>query len=399
MHANNLENKFQNLIESNLELVSEYNAIDTNVLLEYCFDDIIDAFNAYKTINKSADFNYTIKTALTNAVRCEQNIIDVLADMTAESMVDNTSNSIQQYFKEVGRVYSKHNNDYNIKYCEENRDKLIEMNLKAVISIAKRYQGLGLSLQELISAGNYGLVVAFDKFDPERSKLKNNVLASVDTLPDECTYEELSAVLKQYMEYGDVKTKFIKEFTPGNVYIKKDIIKWVNKNIYNAKFNSIATMWIRAYILIELDKYSRLVKKPKSDIYKDKLEKGAFKKEITLDIESPTSIDSSPTLVDVLSIEDESDTDLDVLESYCVFKEGLNKLLEGVKPRDRSIFLKKFGIGLPRPMLPKEIADKEGLSKARVSQIFQSVIEQMQLNSVKYNINSDALFAATRKMQ
>ena len=399
MHANNLENKFQNLIESNLELVSEYNAIDTNVLLEYCFDDIIDAFNAYKTINKSADFNYTIKTALTNAVRCEQNIIDVLADMTAESMVDNTSNSIQQYFKEVGRVYSKHNNDYNIKYCEENRDKLIEMNLKAVISIAKRYQGLGLSLQELISAGNYGLVVAFDKFDPERSKLKNNVLASVDTLPDECTYEELSAVLKQYMEYGDVKTKFIKEFTPGNVYIKKDIIKWVNKNIYNAKFNSIATMWIRAYILIELDKYSRLVKKPKSDIYKDKLEKGAFKKEITLDIESPTSIDSSPTLVDVLSIEYESDTDLDVLESYCVFKEGLNKLLEGVKPRDRSIFLKKFGIGLPRPMLPKEIADKEGLSKARVSQIFQSVIEQMQLNSVKYNINSDALFAATRKMQ
>ena len=399
MHANNLEHKFQNLIESNLELVSEYNAIDTNVLLEYCFDDIIDAFNAYKAINKSADFNYTIKTALTNAVRCEQNIIDVLADMTAESMVDNTSNSIQQYFKEVGRVYSKHNNDYNIKYCEENRDKLIEMNLKAVISIAKRYQGLGLSLQELISAGNYGLVVAFDKFDPERSKLKNNVLASVDTLPDECTYEELSAVLKQYMEYGDVKTKFIKEFTPGNVYIKKDIIKWVNKNIYNAKFNSIATMWIRAYILIELDKYSRLVKKPKSDIYKDKLEKGAFKKEITLDIESPASIDSSPTLVDVLSIEDESDTDLDVLESYCVFKEGLNKLLEGVKPRDRSIFLKKFGIGLPRPMLPKEIADKEGLSKARVSQIFQSVIEQMQLNSVKYNINPDALFAATRKMQ
>ena len=33
----------------------------------------------------------------------------------------------------------------------KNRNKLIEMNLKAVISIAKRYQGLGLTLQELIS--------------------------------------------------------------------------------------------------------------------------------------------------------------------------------------------------------------------------------------------------------
>jgi DNA-directed RNA polymerase sigma subunit (sigma70/sigma32) len=158
-------------------------------------------------------------------------------------------------------------------------------------------------------------------------------------------------------------------------------------------------MWIRAYILIEIDNYSRLVKKPKSDIYKDKLESGSFKKEITIDIDAPTSADSTNTIADVLSIEDDSKSDLDVSEAYMIFKQGLNKLLEGIKPRDRSIFLKKFGIGLPRPMLPKEIADQEGLSKARVSQIFQSVIEQMQINSVKYNIDSDALFDAIRKFK
>ena len=74
-------------------------------------------------------------------------------------------------------------------------------------------------------------------------------------------------------------------------------------------------------------------------------------------------------------------------------------MLEGVKPRDRSIFLKKFGIGLPRPMLPKEIADQEGLSKARVSQIFQTVIEQMQANSVKYDINPNVLFEAVKNFK
>jgi DNA-directed RNA polymerase sigma subunit (sigma70/sigma32) len=142
-----------------------------------------------------------------------------------------------------------------------------------------------------------------------------------------------------------------------------------------------------------------LVKKPKSDIYKDKLESGSFKKEITIDIDAPTSADSTNTIADVLSIEDDSKSDLDVSEAYMIFKQGLNKLLEGIKPRDRSIFLKKFGIGLPRPMLPKEIADQEGLSKARVSQIYQSVIEQMQINSVKYNIDSDALFDAIRKFK
>ena len=50
-------------------------------------------------------------------------------------------------------------------------------------------------------------------------------------------------------------------------------------------------------------------------------------------------------------------------------------------------------------MLPKEIAEQEGLSIARISQIFQTVIEQIQENSVKYNINPDVLFNALRKTQ
>jgi hypothetical protein len=50
-------------------------------------------------------------------------------------------------------------------------------------------------------------------------------------------------------------------------------------------------------------------------------------------------------------------------------------------------------------MLPKEIADQEGLSKARVSQIFQSVITQIQANSVKFNIDSYILFDAIHKLR
>ena len=399
MSNGGLDSKLQRFIENNIDLIAEYDSIDSNVPFEYAIEDIIDIFNTLKTIDKMADFNYTIKSAIQMSIRYEQSIIDSLNSIVTEASSDSSSNSIQQYFKEVGNIYAKHNNDYNIKFCPENRDKLIEMNLKAVISIAKRYQGLGLSLQELISAGNYGLVVAFDKFDPNRSKLKDNVLACIEPLPDEFTCEELSNAVKKYFTYGDIKNKFCDKFVSGNTYDKKDVIKWVNKNIFNAKFNSIATMWIRAYILIEIDNYSRVVKKPKSDIYKDKLETGAYKKEITIDIDSPVHTDTKSTIGDILSIEDDNRSELEISESYLVFKEGLNKLLDGIKPRDRSIFLKRFGIGLPRPMLPKEIADQEGLSKARVSQIFQTVIEQMQANSVKYNVDSDVLFEAIRKFE
>jgi DNA-directed RNA polymerase sigma subunit (sigma70/sigma32) len=399
MSTNALETKFQQVIENNIDLVGEYNANDSNIPLEYCEEDIMAAYQTHRQINKNADFVSTFTTALYNAVKYEQNIIDAIEGLTQEVLSESPSNSIQQYFKEIGNIYAKHNNDYNIEFCPENRDKLIEMNLKTVISVAKKYQGLGLSLQELISAGNYGLVTAFDKFDPNRSKLKDNVLECIEPLPDEIPYDVLAEAVKKYFTYGDIKKKFTDRFVDGHTYTKKEVIKWVNKNIFNAKFNSIATMWIRAYILIEIDNYSRLVKKPKSEIYRDKMEHGAYKKEITVDIDSPVSDDSDTIMADVLCIEDDTESDLDVSDAYMVFKNGLNKLLEGVKPRNRSIFLKKFGIGLPRPMLPKEIAEQEGLSKARVSQIFQTVVEQIQENSVKYNIDSDELFEAIRKFR
>lgn len=397
MSKNGLENKFQQLIENNPELVSEYDSIDCNAPLEYSFDDIKVAYNALKAVDKGADFSYTIKTAIQNAIKYEQNITDAIASMA--SGIDSSTNSIQRYFKEVGDIYARHNNDYNIEFCPENRDKLIEMNLKAVISIAKRYQGLGLSLQELISAGNLGLCIAFDKFDPNRSKLKDHILECIEPLNDEFTFDELSQAVKNYLTYGDIKNKFFDKFVPENTYSKKEVIKWINKNIFNAKFNSIATMWIRAYILIEIDNYSRLVKKPKADIYRDKIEYGSYKKEVTVDIDSPISSESNTTIGDTLCLKDEAENDFEVSEAYVTFKNELAKLLKGVKPRDRSIFLKKFGIGLPRPMLPKEIAEQEGISKARVSQIFQTVLEQMQANSVKYNVDPNILFDAVKKFK
>jgi RNA polymerase primary sigma factor len=48
------------------------------------------------------------------------------------------------------------------------RRRLIEKNLKLAVSVAKRYRGMGLPLEDLIQEGNIGLMKAVEKFDPDR---------------------------------------------------------------------------------------------------------------------------------------------------------------------------------------------------------------------------------------
>ena len=66
--------------------------------------------------------------------------------------------------KELARGVKVH--DYNMW---EAKQRLIEANLRLVVSIAKRYVNLGLKFSDLIQEGNIGLMKAVDKFDTRRA--------------------------------------------------------------------------------------------------------------------------------------------------------------------------------------------------------------------------------------
>ncbi len=398
MKETTFKNFFNTFVSNNSSLISRYEN-ECNDIFEDNYDDIYRILNKVLTNKINIELKILLERAVNNAIVYQSNIQDSLIDIcdmiSAEILTDNALNI---YFKEVNEVYNKHDNNYDIVYCPENRDKLIEMNLKTVISIAKKYQNLGLDLEDLIQAGNLGLCVSFDKYKPERSKLKDNMLAKAEELSDEVTVEELRSQFSAFLKYGDISKKFEKDFDK-DIYSKDHVIKWIKRNISNAKFNSVATMWIKAFILQELNNNSRTVKKPKAEIDRDVIETGAYKKEIKIDIDAPIGDDDDGrTLGDNIRSED-TYHDMEIAEARDIFKNGLNLLLDGVKPRDRSVFLKKFGIGLPRPMLPREIAEQEGFSIARVSQIFQTIEQQIQKNQVKYNIDIEKLTEAAKLLR
>lgn len=367
------------------DLVDEYNTA-SNSYFEDSLRDLYQDLLTRKPKLSPTSFFREVKSAMRAAAGNFESI-DIINYLNCIFDDANRSHTLlQNYFDDVKTVY-ENLPDEELEFCEENRDAILKSNLKMVISTAKKYRNRGLSLEDLIGAGNVGLCVAWNKFKPEHNALRNKLMAEIETFPDEVSKDYIDSLIAPFVPYGSLKEKYDEYFNKNRVYKKSEIVKWVNKNIKKAKFSSVAALWIRAYILQELDTKSRIVKKPKAEIDKDLAETGSYLKENIVPIDPLADTDESNVRTKYeLSDEDDTEAKLDEYQNMVDFKTKLNQLMVGINNRDRRILFKCFGIGLPRAMEPKEISETEDLSVARVSQIIQDCIAKMKKNAKDQNI-------------
>jgi len=92
-------------------------------------------------------------------VRKNKSIIEI--DKSAEIYFSEIQKCKPLSRKEENELWTEYKKTGNI----EARNKLVKSNLKFVASVAKNYQGMGLSYADLVSEGNVGLMRAMDKFD------------------------------------------------------------------------------------------------------------------------------------------------------------------------------------------------------------------------------------------
>jgi len=220
--------------------------------------------------------------------------------------------------------------------------KLIEANLRFVVSYVKKYKGMGMSMFDLINEGNLGLIEAAKRFDPGR-----NV---------------------KFISYA---------------------VWWIRQAIIHALTRSS-----RAYHLPQKlsDKISEMKRKQaqlKADLGRDPAREEIAKKmgitveEIEdLELLDEKDISLSDTYFDEeREIEEKIEDNLSPSVEYQIIKnsieEQIRELLQGLDEKEKYVLQLRFGLEDDKPRTLQEIGDKMELSRERVRQIEQKAMRKL----------------------
>jgi RNA polymerase primary sigma factor len=234
--------------------------------------------------------------------------------------------------------------------CKASKKKLVESNLRLVISIAKKFQGRGLSLNDLIQEGNLGLIKAVDKYRVDKPTklstmatwwIRQSILRSISS-------KSKTIAIPDYMYYtcnnvSKYETEFIKEngYTPTDEELAQAMGKSVDR-IRNAK--------------------KVLAQNPSS-------------------LDSPLGEDGDSFLGDF--VQDSSDqADIDGQVSRNMLKEDLEVAMSILSQREREVLELRFGLRDDKQRTLEDVGSYFGITRERARQIESKALVKLRMPDV-----------------
>ena len=331
------------IIDQNASVESE----DTSKVEEIDFfsDDQFDEL--FESINKNPE-----ELNGEDVDNLEKELEQLISPEEIEKMQEGLSvdDPVRMYLKEIGRVPLLSAEDERLyatrmKSGDENaKNKIVEANLRLVVSIAKKHVGKGMAFLDLIQEGNLGLMKAVEKFDSEKGY--------------------------KFSTYATW---------------------WIRQAITRAIADQARTVRIPVHMVETIHKVSRvsrqllqeLGREPTPEEIAEKIDMTPEKVRDTMkyalepvSLETPIGEEEDSHLGDF--IPDEDSPAPAEAASYTLLKEQLNEVLKTLTPREEEVLRLRFGLDDGRTRTLEEVGEKFDITRERIRQIEAKALRKLR---------------------
>ncbi len=253
------------------------------------------------------------------------------------------------YLHELGKydVLSREDeHEYAVKVkngSEEAFNHLVRSNLRYVVSVANRYKGLGLSLEDLINEGNIGLIHAIRRFDPDRGVklityavwwIRQGIMHAIadQTGTVRLPIKQAGLMHKISSTYRTLRQELGREATTEELAERLQVKMGDIENVMRV---------YRTY----------------------------------LSLDAPISDGGETSYLDMLEEKDAVSAEENLFQHS--MEDDIDELLRDLEPREKEIIRMRFGFD-GDPMTLEEIGRKIGLSRERIRQIEKKVFRRFR---------------------